>query len=167
MISEQDYARDIGAAIEFLAGRNQSVIDTFVERMEAASAAQEYELAARFRDQISRLKEVEARQLVSRAAGKDLDVLGFASNGAIHCVTVLFIRNGAVIGSRDHFPKLSGETDRAKILNGFVSQYYLGRDAPAEIILDTDIEDRALLEAELSDRMGRKILIKPRVRGDR
>ena len=45
LISEEDYGRDIGAAIEFLEGRNQSVIDTFVERMEAASHTQEYELA--------------------------------------------------------------------------------------------------------------------------
>ena len=105
LISEQDYARDINAAIQFLEGRNQSVIDTFVKRMEKASEAQEYELAARFRDQVAKLKEIEARQLVSRSAGKDLDVLGFASNGGVHCVTVLFIRNGAVVGSRDHFPR--------------------------------------------------------------
>jgi excinuclease ABC subunit C len=167
LTSEQQYAEDVQAAIDFLEGKNRSVIDAFVTRMEDASGKQHYEQAARFRDQIARLKEVEARQLVSRVAGKDLDVLGFASNGAIHCVTVLFIRNGAVIGSRDHFPRLAGETDRAQILNGFVSQYYLGRDAPAEIIIDTDIEDRELLETELSGRMGRKVAIKPRVRGDR
>jgi excinuclease ABC subunit C len=167
LISEEQYAEDVQAAVDFLDGRNRSVIDSFVARMEDASSKQHYERAALLRDQIARLKEVEARQLVSRVAGKDLDVLGFASNGAIHCVTVLFIRNGAVVGSRDHFPKLAGETDRARLLNGFVSQYYLGRDAPAEIILDTDIEDRELLEAELTARMGRKVVIKPRVRGDR
>ena len=62
--------------------------------METAAAQQDYEQAARFRDQIARLKEIEARQLVSRSGNKDLDILGFASNGAIHVVTVLFIRNG-------------------------------------------------------------------------
>ena len=108
LVSEEHYAKDIDAAIAFLEGRNQNVIDTFVERMEQASADQHYEQAARFRDQISRLKEIEARQLVSRTASKDLDVLGFASNGAIHCVTVLFIRNGSIIGSRDHFPEVKG-----------------------------------------------------------
>jgi len=167
LISEEDYGRDIGAAIEFLEGRNQSVIDTFVERMEAASHTQEYELAARFRDQIAKLKEIEARQLVSRSAGKDLDVVGFASNGGVHCVTVLFIRNGAVVGSRDHFPRAQGEADKHRILNGFVAQYYLGRDVPGEIVIDTDIEDRDLLEAELGARMGRKVAIKSSVRGDR
>jgi excinuclease ABC subunit C len=166
-VSAEQYRQDIDAAIDFLEGKNQAVVDTFVSRMEEASAAQHYEQAARFRDQIARLKEVEARQLISRSANKDLDILGFASNGAIHCVTVLFIRNGAVVGSRDHFPKLKGEHDKQKILNAFVAQYYLGRDAPAEIILDTGIEDAPLLEAELGERMGRKVAIRHKVRGDR
>jgi excinuclease ABC subunit C len=167
LISAEDYARDVGAAIEFLEGRNRKVIDTFVERMESASAAQAYEQAARFRDQIAKLKEIEARQLVSRSAGKDLDVIGFASNGAIHCVTVLFIRNGRVIGSRDHFPRSHGDVDKDRILNGFVAQYYLGRDAPSEIILDTPVEDGGLLELELAQRAGHKVAIRHRVRGDR
>ena len=167
LVSKDDYAQDIDAAIQFLEGRNKSVIDTFVERMDVASAAQDYEHAARFRDQISRLKEIEARQLVSRSTGKDLDIIGFASNGVIHCVTVLFIRNGAVIGSRDHFPRSQGEAAKEKILNGFVAQYYLGRDAPSEIVTDTDIEDRELLEPELTVRAGRKVAIRSRVRGDR
>jgi len=167
LISEADYAKDIGAAVQFLEGKNQAVIDTFVGRMEAAAAAQEYEQAARFRDQIARLKKVDVRQVVSRSAGKDLDIIGFASNGVMHCVTVLFIRNGAVIGSRDHFPRSHGEADKPQILNSFVAQYYLGRDAPGEIILDTDIEDRELLESELGQRTGHKVTIRSRVRGDR
>ena len=167
LIAREEYALDVDAAIDFLDGKNQSVVATFVARMDKAAADQDYEMAARYRDQIARLKEVEARQVVSRANKKDLDILGFASNAAIHVVTVLFIRNGAVIGSRDHFPKLAGETDKQKLLNGFVTQYYLGRDAPAEIILETEIDDAELLEGELSDRMQRKVSIKSKVRGDR
>ena len=167
LISREEYALDIDAAIDFLDGKNQSVVATFVARMDEAAANQDYEQAARYRDQIARLKEIEARQVVSKSTNKDLDILGFASNAAIHVVTVLFIRNGAVIGSRDHFPRLAGETDRQKLLNGFVTQYYLGRDAPSEIILDTEIEDAALLERELGERMQRKVSIKNKVRGDR
>ena len=167
IVDEAQYRADIDAAIQFLEGRNDTVVQTFVDRMERASAAQDYEQAARYRDQIARLKEVEAKQLVKRGDRKDLDVLGFASNGAIHCVTVMFIRNGSVIGSRDYFPRLPGETDKSRLLNGFVSQYYLGRDAPAEIILDVEIEDAALLSDELTERAGHKVAIRSRVRGDR
>ena len=167
LISEEQYGKDIEAAIQFLDGRNKDVIGTFVQRMEEASAARDYEQAARYRDQIGKLREVEKRQLVSQAARKDLDIIGFASNGAIHCVTILFIRNGAIIGSRDHFPKTPGETERASILNSFVSQYYLGRDAPREIIVEDDIEDAAVLEATLTEKCGHKVEIRHRVRGDR
>jgi excinuclease ABC subunit C len=167
LISAEQYRQDIDAAIQFLDGKNKTVVDTFVRRMDEAAARQDYEQAARFRDQISRLKEIAARQLVKRSDRKDLDILGFASNGAMHCVTVLFLRNGSIIGSRDHFPRLAGETDKQKILNAFVAQYYLGREAPPEIVVGTDIEDADLLEAELGNRAGHKVRIRARVRGDR
>ena len=167
LISEEQYAKDIDAAILFLDGKNKSVVNTFIKRMEKASAVKDYEHAARFRDQIAKLKEIEARQLVSRTSKLDLDVLGFASNSAIHCVTILFIRNGSVIGSHDHFPRLQGETDTQKILNAFVAQYYLGRDAPAEIITEVEIEDGELLQQELTARVGHRVRIRSRVRGDR
>ena len=167
LISKEQYAKDIEAALLFLDGKNKSVVNTFVKRMEQASQTQDYELAARYRDQISKLKEIEARQLVKRGGNLDLDILGFASNGGIHCVTIMFIRNGSVIGSRDHFPRLQGETDRVKILNAFVAQYYLGRDAPAEIIIEAEIADAELLQGELTERLGHKVQIRCKVRGDR
>ncbi len=167
LISEDQYRKDVDAAIQFLEGKNKTVVDTFVTRMEQAAVLRDYEQAARYRDQISRLKEIEARQHVKRSDNKDLDILGFASNGAMHCVTVMFIRNGSLIGSRDHFPRLPGETDKQKILNAFVAQYYLGRDAPAEIVIELDIDDADLLEQELSNRVGHKVSIRSRVRGDR
>ena len=167
LISAEQYRKDIDAAIQFLEGKNQTVVDTFVMRMEQAAELRDYEQAARFRDQISRLKEIEARQLMKRSDNRDLDILGFASNGAIHCVTVMFIRNGSLIGSRDFFPRLPGETDKQKILNAFVAQYYLGRDAPAEIIIELAIDDADLLQEELTERVGHKVVIRSRVRGDR
>ena len=167
LIDEQSYAADVDAAIQFLEGKNRKVIDTFVERMERASAERDYEQAARFRDQIARIKKVEAEQLISRHAAGDLDVIGMASRPGVHCVTVLFIRNGSVLGSRNHFPRVTGDPSEQRILEGFLSQYYLGRDAPGEIIVSCDIEDRQLLEQGMSERSGHKVRIKPRVRGDR
>ena len=166
-VSEEDYAADIQAAVQFLEGRNRDVVNRFVERMEAAAASQEYEEAARYRDQITKLKKIESTQLVSRASGKDLDIIGFASNQAIHCVTVFFVRNGGVLGSRDHFPRVPGETEPERLLNDFVSQYYLGGDAPPEIVVPMPIDDGELLGDQLSQRMGFKVEIRDKVRGDR
>jgi len=167
LVSEQNYADDVQAAMMFLEGRNRNVIDAMVRRMERAAEAQEYEQAARYRDMIAKLKKVEAEQLMARHSSRDIDVVGVASDGRMHCVTVLFIRNGGVQGSRHHFPKIGISTELPVLLGGFLSQYYLGREAPAEIIVEADFEDRELLEAGLTDRAGRRVAIRHRVRGDR
>jgi excinuclease ABC subunit C len=167
LVEQESYREDVDAAVLFLEGKNRSVIDAFVERMERASANREYERAGRYRDQISRLKEIEAQQLVSRHSARDLDVIAGASQAGMHCVTVLFIRNGAILGSRNHFPRLAGAASKEQIMNGFLPQYYLGREAPPEVIVDADVEDRDLLEPEMAARSGHRVVIKHRVRGNR
>jgi excinuclease ABC subunit C len=167
LIDERGYAEDINAAIQFLEGRNRDVIDSLVTRMEAASASLDFERAGRLRDQISRIRQIEAEQHVSNSAAKDVDVLSIASGRNIHCVTVLFIRQGAVLGSRNHFPKIAGDATSIEVLEGFLPQYYLGREPPAEIVLPVAVKDRLLLEAELTQRASRQVRIRSRVRGDR
>ena len=166
-IDQATYGEDIDAAILFLEGKNRGVIDAMVERMERASDEQDYEQATRFRDQISRLKKVEAEQIVSRTAAKDLDIIAVASKNAVHCVTIIFIRNGKILGSRNHFPRLSVAATSQQIISGFLPQYYLGKEAPSEIIVECDINDRALLESTLAERSGHNVSIRYRVRGDR
>ncbi len=166
-IDAESYRADIDAAMGFLEGKNRTVINTLVSRMEDASATQDYEQAARFRDQISRLKKVEAEQIVSRTNVGDLDVVGVAALPGTYCVTMLFIRSGKMLGSRNFFPKVSGAATEQQVLSGFLPQYYLTKTAPAEIIVDARIEDKDLLEAGFTERSGHKVSIKHSVRGDR
>ncbi len=166
-IDEERYREDVEAAILFLEGRNRSVVDVLVARMDRSAEQQEYERAAQYRDQIARLKKIEAQQDVARGAARDIDIVAGASRPGLNCVTVLFVRGGAVLGSRNHFPKLSGQAVAAEVMEGFLKQYYLGRDAPQEIIVDTEIEDRELLEQQLAERSGHAVRIAHRVRGQR
>jgi len=166
-IDQATYAEDVNAAVLFLEGKNRAVIDGMVERMERAAEQQDYEQAARFRDQIGRLKKIEAEQLVSRVNTKDLDVIAVSSLPGVHCVTILFIRGGKVLGSRNHFPRVGGDTSDEHILGAFLPQYYLNKTAPSEIIIDTTIDDRELLQASFTERSEHKVEIRHRVRGDR
>ena len=60
LVSEADYAQDVQDSIDFLKGRNRQVIDRLVTRMESASESLEFETAARLRDQVARLRRIEA-----------------------------------------------------------------------------------------------------------
>ena len=167
LISETDYAEDVSHAILFLEGRDEDVIRVLAKKMEAAAGDQDYEKAAALRDQIATLKRIDEKSLITSGSINNVDVLAIAGEGSTFCVTVMYVRAGRNLGSRSYFPRAGGELDPARVLDAFAPQYYLSRGAPREIVVDASVTDKALVEATLSERFGRSIRIKTRVRGDR
>jgi excinuclease ABC subunit C len=165
-ISPEDYRRDLDAAMLFLKGKNQLVTRQIAERMDKAAAALDFERAAELRNQLSRLKAMESEQLVAKS-GQDFDVIGVADDGGITSVTVMFFRGGRLLGNRTQFPRVHGVTDADEVARAFLLQYYQTREAPKEILISSAVGDADAIAAMLSERAGRKIRIRHRVRGDR
>ena len=163
-VDQQAYLEDVQHAIMFLEGRTREVMDIMIKRMEQASAAQTYELAARYRDQIASLRRTSERQYVSRNRG-DYDVVAASSRAGVHCVTVTLVRGGHSLGSRAFYPKATGEVLPNELLSAFLPQFYLGRDVPREILVSEKIEDLALLRETLAQQSGRRVSIRYPVRG--
>jgi len=166
LISKADYARDVEDAALFLDGRNQEVTDRLAARMEKASEALEFEKAVRYRDQIAELSSIQASQHVSGGRGS-ADVIAIATESDQTCVTVLFVRDGRQLGSRNYFPHGAAGSAASEVLEAFLSQYYLRHEVPPEVISAVEIEDSKLLVNGLSERAGRRVVIKHRVRGER
>jgi excinuclease ABC subunit C len=166
LISAEDYARDVEDAIRFLRGQGEAVIESIASRMEAASAAQRYELAAQYRDQLVKLQTTQSEQLVARAT-TDFDVVALARDAATVCVTVLFFRGGRLLGNRNYFPQHAGSSPDPDVMRAFLLQYYGGRQAPPEILLDREIEEADALGEMFSERSERRVRLSWRLRGDR
>ncbi|MEE8321964.1 MAG: excinuclease ABC subunit UvrC [Gammaproteobacteria bacterium] len=170
LIDQESYINDVRFATLFLEGKNEEVIQALTEPMQRAAGSLEYELAARYRDQISSLRKVQEHQYVSTSGG-NADIIGCNTISGLTCVQIFFIRGGLNLGSKSYFPTHAGETDAPAILKAFLAQFYLqagvNRDIPSEILTNHDPDDRELLQAVLSGEAGRKVLIKSRVRGDR
>jgi excinuclease ABC subunit C len=166
LISPEDYAQDVSDAMKVLEGRGAELIDDLAERMEQASQQLQFERAARLRDQINGIKAIHSTQSVTRNATEDIDAVALVSQSSDHCVSIVFVRGGRNLGSTNFFPR-PGIAEAGELLSGFLAQYYLGRDAPAEILINEQIEDGDLLEATLSQRMERTVRIRPSVRGVR
>jgi excinuclease ABC subunit C len=166
LISEDDYGRDLESATLFLTGRNQLVTERLAERMDAAAATLDYEQAARYRDQLAKLRAMESEQLVIRSGG-DLDVVGYFESHGVHCVSVMFFRAGRLLGNRNYFPRVHADSSAAEVVRAFVLQYYGRRAAPQEILVSEAIEDAAVLAEMLTREAGRRVALKHRVRGDR
>ena len=166
LVTQQGYARDVDDAVLFLEGRAEQVIDGLVGRMEQAAAELNFELAARFRDQIATLRRIQERQYVSGERG-DLDIVACASAGGVACVQLFFIRQGRNLGNKLFFPRMpEGEPD-AQLLSAFITQYYIGKQIPREIITGTRPADHSLLQEVLSEQADHGVSIRASVRADR
>jgi excinuclease ABC subunit C len=166
LVSKEHYARDVGAAIKVLEGRNAEVGEDLARRMEGAAERLEFEEAAQLRDQLAKLKVIQAQQIVTAGADHDADVIAIAAANGEFCVALMFVRAGRSLGSTTFFPK-APLAELPEVLAAFVMQYYLERDAPAEIIVEQDFDEMQLLESTLADRLSHKVRICSSVRGIR
>jgi excinuclease ABC subunit C len=166
LVSKEHYARDVGAAIKVLEGRNDEVREDLGRRMEAAAERLDFEEAAQLRDQLAKLKVIQAQQIVTAGADHDADVIAIAAANGEYCVALMFVRAGRSLGSTTFFPKALF-AEPPEVLSAFVMQYYLERDAPAEIIVEQDFDEMQLLESTLAERLSHKVRICSSVRGIR
>ncbi len=168
LIGRSDYAEDVRHATMFLEGRSEAMIEELVERMEAASRRLDFELAARYRDQISGLRRVQERQYVDGAKG-DIDVVAVSGGEGIGVVQVMEIRNGHNLGSHTRVPRNLQGASEEDILEAFLGQYYLSDDRfiPRRIVLDRPLEGLDPLVEAVSRRSRRKVSIGMGKRGHR
>ncbi|WP_444886106.1 excinuclease ABC subunit UvrC [Microbulbifer sp. VAAC004] len=167
-ISPEEYRQDVRHAEMFLTGKSDNIIRELADEMDEASRALEFEKAARFRDQISALRRLQADQVAEGDTG-DVDVHGVATEGGSCCVHVLFIRQGRILGSRSFFPSERLGLSHPELLSAFVAQFYLGspREIPREILASESIEDVVPLQQALGAQAGRDISVTHKLRGKR
>lgn len=162
IISDDDYAELVNYVRLFLQGKDKQVLEILIEKMEKASMTLRFEDAAKFRDQIQAIRRVQEQQFVSEDSMDDMDVLGFAQEKGIACIHILMIRQGKVLGSRSHFPKIPQNTSQEEVFESFLSQYYLShneaRTIPSRIILNEGLlVDAKPMQDALTQLAGRKV----------
>ena len=157
LISESNYAEDVGSAILFLSGKEDEVIDRLASRMDAAAGGMRYEEAAIFRDQIAALRKVREKQFVS-GEGDDADVIACGRAAGVVCVNLVMIRGGRHLGDKNFFPRNADDSDPQQVLEAFVPQHYLEHAVPSQIVLGAKL-DAGPLKRLLSERAGRKVSI--------
>jgi len=170
LIAPADYQADVRHAVLFLEGRDEEVASYLVKQMECAAQALEFERAARIRDQINNLKRVQLEQNVTGTDG-DFDVVAAAVKSGVGCVQVFFVRHGRMLGNKAYFPAHTGDSTPAEVLEAFLPQFYLAdhrdRDVPRDIIIAEPVADAAWLAEALSEKQGRRVVLRDAVRGER
>ena len=160
-----DAVRDV---VLFLSGRNEELAPRLRVKMEAAAEAEGFEMAAAYRDCLRTVEELAQKQRVQSLAGEDVDVFGDFADGGNLAVSVLHVRGGAVLDTREFFWEGIGEVDPDEFWVALLSQYY---DAttflPREVHLPDEVSEEALAPVEewLGERRGARVSVRTPRRG--
>ena len=169
-ISIAEHDRLVDEARAFLSGRSDRVKDELYRQMQAASGALDFERAARLRDRLAALSQVQAHQGINPRTIIDADVFAAHQAGGQTCIQVFFFRGGQNWGNRAYYPRADRSLGAAEVLDAFTAQFYDDRPAPPLILLSHEIESRALLAEALSvreEREERKVRVAVPQRGEK
>ncbi len=165
------YAEAVQDVLLFLSGRNEELRPRLEEKMRAAAETENYEMAAAYRDCLRTVEELAEKQRVQSLSGEDVDVFGDFFDGGNLGISVLLVRGGVVLDSREYYWEGIGDVPPEEFWTSLLSQYYDtiadGSFLPREILLPLDLPDEALepIETWLSQRRGSKVVVKTPQRG--
>jgi excinuclease ABC subunit C len=166
-VTESQYAEQVASAVDFLSGRSQGVQARFAEQMMAASERLDFEQAARWRDRIRALTNVQSHQDINVEGIGDADALAIHEAGGQSCIQVYFFRGGRNYGTRAYFPSHDKSAEPAEILAAFLSQFYDSHPPPPLVLLSDEVAECELLAEALTLKADRKVEIAVPKRGDK
>ena len=160
-VDEEYYNSMINDIIRFLSGKDNSIIKKLELSMKEASENLEFEKAARYRDDIKSLELLTEKQLITKTdLSENQDVIAMAKGIDEVLIQIFFIRSGKIIGREHYFMKDYFNAPAEEILSSFIKQFYSGAAfVPKELIVESEIDDRELLEEWLSNKKGQRVNI--------
>jgi excinuclease ABC subunit C len=171
----QEAVRDVKL---FLEGRQTDLSHSLQARMAKAAQDQEYERAAKYRDLISTVEQLQEKQRIAAVEGDDADVFGYHYENEMLAVNLFHMRGGKVLDRREFFwedlpefaaPEEAAERDASpsspaataarefhpgEFFSALLKQLYIGQPyVPRNIYVPVEFEDREMLEELLSEQI--------------
>jgi excinuclease ABC subunit C len=103
MTTPESYQESVHDVKLFLEGRPTDLSRSLHDRMEQAAASEEYERAARYRDLVATVEQLQERQRIAAAEGDDADVFGYHCENGMLAVNLFHMRAGRILDRREFF----------------------------------------------------------------
>ena len=164
----EEYGLAIDELVLFLDGKQDDVVRQLEEAMAEAARALAFERAGAIRDRLSAAERVLERQRITAQGRGDLDVIAFALDAPDACVQVFQVRGDKVVSRENFVLQRVEETTESALLTHFLQQYYLrATTVPPVILLPTQCDTPAAVEALLGDRCGKRVRLEVPKRGEK
>ena len=166
-VSEPEYADTVALAADILRGNTGEVKRRLAEQMYAHAEEERFEAAARCRDTIAALDRLRQKQTVVAAPDTEQDVIGFYGDEVASCVSIFYIRAGAVVDKEEFLAGAERILDE-ETLGAFICEHYRVREhIPKQILLSFSLEPDEMegLSQYLTHMAGHKVTLRTPERG--
>jgi excinuclease ABC subunit C len=155
--------------VDFMSGQTQRYVKRLERDMRDASRRQEYERAARLRDDIGALNRAMEKQAVVLGDGTDADVVAFAQDELEAAVQVFYVRGGRVRGQRGWVVDKIEDIDTPGLVEQFLTQAYLDEqnEVPREVLVPALPDDADVVAELLQIVRGGRVSLRVPQRGDK
>lgn len=167
-ISKAKYSRDVKAMLDFFSGRFAKVIKQVKSEMHKASEKLQYESAARYRDLLHSLQNLESSRRIVSGTRENADYIGAKMSRENVSVVLFAVRGGTLFAQRSLLMENPEELPKAEILSAFIRQFYHDPDGvPDRVYVGETLPDQPLIEDWLSQIGNRHVGIRCPAKGNR
>jgi excinuclease ABC subunit C len=160
-IPESEYEQHVEKVELFLQGKYETLVEGLKAEMEKASAEMRFEQAARIRDLLASLADLEEKQHVNIENAESVDAFHAVARDGYYNLSVFFIRSEKIVGRRNFIHEDRIGMPAAEILSGFLRRFYEDvSELPAVILLPFPVEDSAAAAEWLGSKFGHPVEIR-------
>ena len=164
-VEPEKYQGYVDGLADFLSGDHEVVVGRLETEMSEASGRQEYEHAARLRDQLGAVEKASARQEMVTKRPDDFDLLAVVEDELEASLAVLTVRRGRVVGRISTIVDKVEDVSAGELLSRMIEQLYGSEVPPKTIIVPELPDDHEVLAKWLTDRRGGVVEFKVPLRG--
>ncbi len=157
LITRERYAELVAQVRMFLAGKAPALARELRSQMEAASAGEDFEKAAKLRDRLQAIEEAEQDQAAVNADKQDTLALGLARSGGFACLALLQISEGKLIAKRDFTVRGAKAEADQELVASFIGQHLAAGEPPPCIFIPCELDSHETVAKWLAERAGRPV----------
>lgn len=166
-ISADEHRRIALDLCDFLDGNTKPVVARLEASMNDASSKQEYEYAAKLRDQLANVRKVIERQQMVSGTREEMDVIGLVQDELEAAFQVFFVRKGRITGRKGFIVDKVEDLDTPGLVRTFLERLYSESEVPRQVLVPVEPEEIELLERWLGDQRGSGARIRVPRRGEK